>query len=56
MKLHENTSGGSRAVPYGQTDTHDDAVSFRNFAKASKMILLFLLYLEQSNWSEVHAG
>jgi len=36
FKLHENTSGGSRAVPYGQTDTDDEAVSFRNFAKASK--------------------
>jgi len=34
--LLENTSGGSRAVPYGQTDTHDEAVSFRNFANAPK--------------------
>jgi hypothetical protein len=36
IKLHENPYGGSRAAPYGQTDTHDEAVSFRNFAIAPK--------------------
>jgi hypothetical protein len=26
-KFHENVSGGSRVVPFGQTDRHDEAYS-----------------------------
>jgi hypothetical protein len=35
--FHENPSSGSRVVPFGQTDRHNEAViSFRNFANAPK--------------------
>ena len=37
IKFHENPSSGSRVVPCGRTDTHDEANGrFRNFAKAPK--------------------
>ena len=37
IKFHENTSSGSRVVPCGQTDGHDEANSgFNNFAIAPK--------------------
>ena len=36
-KFHQNLSGGSGVVSYGQTDVHDEAKSrFRNFAKVPK--------------------
>ena len=37
MKFHENSSGGSRVVPWDRrTDRKDEAHSFRNFANAPK--------------------
>jgi hypothetical protein len=36
-KFHENPTIGSQAVPCGQTDRHDEAVAFRNFATRLKM-------------------
>ena len=37
VKFHENPSSGSRVVPCGQTDGHDEANSlFHNCANASK--------------------
>ena len=37
IKFHENPSSGSRVVPHGRTDRHDEANRlFRNFANASK--------------------
>jgi hypothetical protein len=38
-KFYENPPCGSRAVPYGRTDRHDEAntvVVFRKFAKSSE--------------------
>ena len=41
VKFHENSSSGSRVVPYGQTDGQTDMIEansrfFRNFANAPK--------------------
>jgi hypothetical protein len=37
IKFNENTSSGSRVVPSGRADTHEEANRrFRNFAKAPK--------------------
>jgi hypothetical protein len=42
IKFHENTSSGSRTVPRGGTDRHDEAKTcFRNFANAPKTASLF---------------
>jgi hypothetical protein len=42
IKFRENTSSGSRTVPRGGTDRHDEAKTcFRNFANAPKMASLF---------------
>jgi hypothetical protein len=52
IKFHENLSGGSRAVPYGQTKLS----LFGIFRTRLKMKFLLLLHLEQPNWSEAHMG
>jgi len=33
-KFHENSSSESRVLPFGQTEIHDETVTFRNFANA----------------------
>ena len=48
IKFQENSSSGSRVVPYGRadggTDRHDEANSrFRNFAKAPKNSFIFFI-------------
>jgi len=54
IKFHENPSSGSRAVPCGRTDRHDDAnSSFSRFCerapkKGINQILFFLC--KSSDW------
>ena len=34
LKFHENSSSESRVFPSGQTEIHDEVVTFRDFANA----------------------
>jgi hypothetical protein len=37
IKFHQNAFNGSQVVPFGQTENHEEAVTFRNFDNAPKV-------------------